>query len=218
MRKVDRTGQIVGKLKVVRQGPYHVQSNGRKRITWQCLCECGNTTFVEAGNLRPSHTTSCGCLVKEVCSKVGKTNLRHGRTKTREWLAWRGAKDRCYNPFAPQYVNYGARGIRMSEAWRDSFEKFFEDMGECPPNYSLDRIDVNRGYSAENCRWASDIEQMRNRRCTPRVMWNGRLTVLRELAEEYNMPYSVVKDRILRSFWPTKMALTKPVQKRRKTK
>ena len=214
MKKRDRSGEVVGRLFVIKEGPPHIQYNGRKRITWECRCECGNVIYVEAGNLRASHTTSCGCLVLENCSSVGKKNFRHGKTKTREWYAWRGCRDRCYNPFTPQYVNYGARGIKVCDAWKNSFDAFYKDMGDCPKGFSLERIDVNKNYEPSNCKWASSEEQMRNRRVTPRRMWNGGLKTLRELADEHNLPYINVYERVCRRFWPLKKALSTPVKRR----
>lgn len=73
-------------------------------------------------------------------------------------------KDRCYNEDNNRFYAYGARGIKVCDRWRDSFENFVADMGERPEGMSLDRINVEADYSPENCRWASTAEQARNQR------------------------------------------------------
>lgn len=206
----DRVGERVGRLLVLRRADDHIQANGRRRVMWECRCVCGTKLLIEAGNLREGHSTSCGCLVKDNCASIGKTNLRHGRTKTREWLAWRGAKDRCFNPNTPQYKNYGARGIAVCARWKNSFERFLTDMGECPPKHTLERINVNGNYSPSNCKWATVKEQIRNRTCTPRIKYKGKLVPLVNICESKNIPYRLVYERIYRSGWPVDRALSTP--------
>ena len=210
----DRVGDVIDRLTVIKRGPDHLQPNGRKRIKWQCICVCGTTVFVEASNLKQSHTTSCGCLVKENCSTVGKQNLKHGMTNSREWLAWRGAKDRCFNPFTEKYMNCGARKITMTPRWENSFEEFFLDMGVCPVNYSLERVDVNGDYEPANCIWATAKQQCRNKQNTVRVIWDNKKVPLVELAEKYGLPRNIVYDRVTKQNWSVHNALTTPVRKR----
>jgi hypothetical protein len=86
-------------------------------------------------------------------------------TGTVEYILWQNMKARCYNPKAPEYKNYGGRGICVCERWKHSFENFLGDVGKRPsPELSLDRIDNSLGYYKENCRWATPSEQAFNRR------------------------------------------------------
>jgi hypothetical protein len=88
---------------------------------------------------------------------------------------------RCSNKKSKAYKDYGGRGITVCDEWRRSFEQFYNDMGEPPPGTSLERNNVNGNYEPANCSWATDLEQMRNRRCTWFVMVDGKEYYLSEI-------------------------------------
>lgn len=148
-------GSRVGRLKVVEV--VGKAKNGSK--IWRCLCDCGETKDVISSSLNSGLVQSCACLYKEIS---GKQSLKHGRTGTHEYIAWSAMKQRCYYENHDYYKLYGGRGIDVCGDWLNSFERFFEDMGECPEGMSLDRIDPDRGYSKENCRWANNSIQAYN--------------------------------------------------------
>jgi hypothetical protein len=99
-------------------------------------------------------------------SMVGNTyGKTHGMHNTPEYRTWTGMKERCYNPSADSYKNYGGRGITVCDRWRDDFPAFYADMGPRPSeNHSLDRRDTDGNYEPENCRWATRSEQQKNKR------------------------------------------------------
>lgn len=119
-----------------------------------CKCHCGDRFITEGSRLHRGLTTSCGCL------------RRHGMIDSGEYRAWASMKRRCLNPNTRYYERYGGRGITVCERWM-SFKNFIQDMGPKPsPDLTLDRTDNNRGYSLDNCRWATRTVQQANRRNT----------------------------------------------------
>lgn len=145
-------GKIYGRLTVI----HRAESSKNGHAKWFCRCECGNDTVVFASNLKREHTTSCGCVNDEVITK-------HAMQGTPEYHTWKGMIQRCANPNASRYKDYGGRGITVCEEWL-SFEKFYADMGDRPTGTSLDRIDNNSGYYKDNCRWATQSIQNSNKR------------------------------------------------------
>lgn len=158
--RIDLTGRVFGRLTVKER---IVPPKGRTLFV--CACECGNEVTVNGSDLQTGNNVSCGCFRAE---HIGAVNYKHGAAAkgdlTGAYRSWRTMRDRCYNEDNNRFYAYGARGIKVCDRWRDSFENFFADMGERPEGMSLDRINVDADYSAENCRWASKTEQARNQR------------------------------------------------------
>lgn len=163
---IDLLGQVFGRLTV--ESYVGGQGRGRHAI-WLCRCECGGQTFVTSHRLRSSRALSCGCLRDErrrmAVRKHGESSWR-GHSATPEYGIWRGLIGRCENENDRAYANYGGRGISVCREWRDSFEVFLAHVGRRPSSeHSVDRIDTNGDYRPGNVRWATDVEQSRNRRC-----------------------------------------------------
>lgn len=191
-------------------------SDGRNRHRhpmWICECSCGSVCRIDGGNMKNGHTRSCGCLAREARRKVvhGEAALR---TRSKEYGIWVSMIGRCYNENDRAYKDYGGRGIKMCRRWRESYTAFLADMGRRPsPKHSIDRIDNDRGYAPNNCRWATQKEQGRNTRRTRMIAMDGERRPLIEWAERYNIQPGTLLARLDRQGMTLKQALKTPNQK-----
>jgi hypothetical protein len=184
----DITGNRLGRLTVL-------GLSGRRggATIWSCRCDCGTVRDYSRTSLGPGRAKSCGCLTAETATK---TSTKHGAHKTREYAAWCRAKSRCENVQGRDYPNWGGRGIKMCERWRDDFAAFLADMGLAPPRHSPDRINNDRDYEPGNCRWAAPKTQLRNKRNNRYVMVRGEKMSLAEAAERHGINYQKLRGRL----------------------
>ena len=156
MRFINLVGQRFGKLKVKKLLNRHPG-------VYFCRCACGGSKTVRASNLRSKHVQSCGCLNSDLSSERAiLRNTKHGRYGTGEYLSYQGAKRRCEDPKTDNYRYYGGRGIQFRFK---SFKEFFAELGPRPQGKTVDRIENSGHYEKGNVRWATKLEQARNRRC-----------------------------------------------------
>jgi len=145
----------------------YIKGNIGDRLQVLCRCDCSNTIVLYAQNLLAKEHTSCGCANKRAANNNA---MKHNKSRTSEYRAWDGIKQRCYNTKHHAYDNYGGRGIKVCDRWLDKekgFENFYEDMGgKLTPKhlYSIERKDVDGNYEPSNCIWAIINIQARSKR------------------------------------------------------
>jgi len=203
----DLTGHKFTRLTVLGLDTSRVVKGTRH---WECVCECNVIVSVSTSALLGEETHSCGCYGRE---RVIEANTTHGMTGTAIYRIYRGMLNRCYWPSSKSYHRYGGRGIFVCDRWRESFENFYEDMGDPPPKHSLDRRDNDGPYSPENCRWSTAKEQGRNKSDTAWVEYRGERVKRIELTDRYGVDPTTFRQR-LDNGWDVELALTPPVPSR----
>ena len=184
------------------------KSEKNKRWYVPCRCDCGMQKNVMCKNLLGGNTVSCGCYGRSIPRTGAKT---HGQSKTPAWRSYYAMINRCTNKDANNYASYGGRGIKVCDRWMQGFEFFYADMGNRPKGKTIDRIDVNGNYSDENCRWASEEEQVNNKQSTRYLTFKGRKQSVAQWAKECGIPRDSIIVRIELG-WNIKDALTVPTQ------
>jgi len=154
-------------------------------------CDCGTTSFRAPGSrIRNRAFPSCGCFADEIRGLAART---HGMRGSSTYSSWLSMRTRCNNKNVKEYPYYGGAGITVCDRWDASFEAFREDMGERPPNTSIDRIDNSKGYFPGNCRWASPRDQSRNSRNAKKVVVCGkRFETILDAANHNNVSSTTV--------------------------
>lgn len=184
----DLTGQRFGRLVVV-------QENGKikGKTSWLCKCDCGNERVAIGTYLKTGHTKSCGCLLEETRKLPKKTT--HKQSKSRLYKEWCSMKSRCGDGYHGK-ENYKEKGITVCDEWQ-KFEPFAEWAlsSGYKDDLTLDRIDNDKGYSPDNCRWVTMKAQENNRTNNVLIEYNGEVKTLKQWCEYFNVNYGMVKAR-----------------------
>jgi hypothetical protein len=201
MAKKDETGKIYSFLTVIQENG--VNKSGQTK--WLCKCECGKETTAEGASLRLGRVKSCGCKSPKFTSEKMK---KHGLSRTRTYSIWAGMKARC-NPNAKYTKShlYSEKGIMVCEKWK-KFENFYADMGEAPTNKTLGRLDGNKGYCLENCRWETYTEQANNTTKNHWIEFNNKKMTIAQWANLLGIKQNTLLTRVRRG-WKTEKALLK---------
>jgi hypothetical protein len=167
---IDLTGQKFFQWTVLERAPK--ASNGGTCALWLCRCLCGELKIVQGRSLRSGDTKSCGCVRREQTGERFRTHGQSGDHQDRKpspsYRSWRSMLHRCRNVNAPNYPQYGGKGVTVCDRWNPdkggSFENFLEDLGERLPGTTLGRFGDVGPYIKSNCSWQNSAEQVANRR------------------------------------------------------
>lgn len=174
---------------------------------WLFKCDCGCEKPINRYSVFSGDVKSCGCIRRK---KIGELNHTHGHSSggiiTPEFASYRAMMSRC-NKKNGVYKN---KGVVVCDRWKGNFVEFLKDMGEKPaPNFSLDRVDNTKGYSPENCRWATPTQQARNRSNTRKSIFPDGEMLWTDASKFYGVPYKNLHKRIFHGMSPFDAVLRK---------
>lgn len=207
----DITGQQFGDWTVICRSK--INGSGRN-ARWLCKCKCGAEVVVLGNHLRTSKSLRCRQCARFV---ISQSHIVHGQAGSRiedsrgsrTYRRWTAMRARAASNKTLEAMFYAKRDIKCCERWA-SYENFLEDMGECPSDkHTLDRINNDLGYGADNCRWATQKQQQRNRSSNRIVNYKGTDMCVAEFAELLKMPYHKVAHRV-RTGWTTDQIAAAP--------
>lgn len=208
MKAIDLTGQRFGRLTVLERA-----ENKGAYVCWKCRCDCGIEKIIAGYCLKSGKTQSCGCLQIE---RTAEAHTTHGKYHTRLHGIWTDMKARCNNPNRKAYKDYGGRGITVCEEWHNSFETFYEwaMANGYSDDLTIDRIDNDKGYSPDNCRWATMADQNKNKRAGGHKLTKQQVENIRaeyrkgergfgcvSLAKKYNVTTQTIHGIITNKIW-----------------
>lgn len=168
---------------------------GSTRYMLTLRCVCGNQKIKPAGEFTRSNRSgpqSCGCVARK---NISEAAFKHGDSNSRTYRSWVSMRRRCSAKKDTSFHRYGARGISVCERWSE-YSNFLSDMGERPEGTSLDRIDGSKGYSKDNCRWATAIEQAKNTKKNVWLTHEGRTMCQADWARELGVTPAAVSSGV----------------------
>ena len=195
--KIDMTGKRIAHLLVLEE-----VGRRQRAVVWRCRCDCGVEKTIAGTDLRRGAYISCGCATRFKSGR-GRT---HGASGEPTYSIWSGMLSRCSEASKGKSRRlYFDKGIRVCDEWH-SYEGFVADMGVRPDGMSIDRIDGNKGYNKENCRWATQKEQANNTSRNQIIEANGKSQTVAAWAEETGLIANTIIYRLRRG-WPAHKAV-----------
>jgi hypothetical protein len=202
---IDLTNQTFNYWTVI--GPHKAvprpSGKGSARTHWFCTCQCGNTAWIDATNLRQGISQSCGCKPQRIVAGKGspaaiaasKANTKHGYSGNKNplrrlYTIWSHLKLRCDNSRATGFIHYGGRGITYDPTWKD-FEPFrqWALANGYTDSLTLERNNVNGNYEPSNCCFKTRRQQLDN---TRRTIWLTPTLTLSAFSQAHNLSYDLV--------------------------
>lgn len=188
--KTDMTGMKFGRLLILEQ-----KYNKTRDIILKCQCDCGKIIEAYKSNVIKGNTQSCGCYHREVCSELLSS---HNLSKLVIYKRFMKMVDRCENPNCKAYKNYGARGIRVCDEWKNDFVSFYNwaMANGYRDDLTIERIDVNGNYCPENCTFIPLSEQAKNRTNSIWITYNGETHHLAEWSRIIGLNAQTIRNRL----------------------
>ena len=196
-----------------------IGSDKHKNIIYLCKCTCGKEFTTRATSIKKGKCKSCGCLKLEMAIEECKKLKKHGLSTSNLYGVWYNMKQRCYDETNMQYKNYGARGIKVCDEWRNSVESFYDWAinNGYEENLTIDRINVNGNYEPTNCRWTTVKEQCNNKTNNHLITYHGETMNLMKWSEKLGVNYYTLRSRINILKWDVERAFETPFIKHDKS-
>ena len=206
--RLNLSGKKFGRLDVIR---FSKMTKGGS--IWVCKCDCGKIVEINGSSMVDGNTSSCGCYGLEQRIKARK---KHGMRDDPFYINWCAMRYRCTNKKNKGYKNWGGRGIKVCDRWENNFNNFKIDMYASylkhiekfgRKNTCLDRVDNNKGYIKNNCRWATRQEQNSNTRRNVFIEFNGEKLTMSEWARKLKVDRTTIYYRVFIAKWSLDKAL-----------
>lgn len=203
----DLTGKKFNKLLVLER----VENDKKGRVMYKCKCDCGNFKIIRSSSIISGNTKSCGC------AKGRKNNNPY--YGTRLYSIWSNMKNRCMNPKYKKFNDYGGRGINVCNKWlKFEYFKNWALSNGYADNLQIDRIDNNKGYNPNNCRFITPKLNSSNKRNNLIYEYNNQIKTLKQWSESLNIDYLLLYNRIILRNWSFEKAITTPKIENRRNK
>lgn len=188
---------MFGLWQILGEGDPYRRRSGEPIRQARVRCHCGTEKLVAIHTLKQGNSRHCGCRMAEITVALHTTHGDASRSKKApEYGTWARMIARCEQQNSKDFADYGGRGIRVCERWRESYAAFLEDMGRRPAGCSIDRIEVDGDYEPGNCRWATPSQQARNKRNSRIVTYRGERVCLADACDSAGLPYALVHGRL----------------------